>query len=277
MIEAFAMARRRGKPSTHANAVEARSRAFGLNIERLLRAYGRTLYDRHMRSSKRMRISFSKGITDAELERQLFDLFRRFGLAQMADAGRRATGQFEIEPSLLKDSAQDAARKVRLIIAETEASTRASLQRIISDVLGEDPRPTQSEVARRIARQWFGPPRKAIGSTAIEQERMFSFERARVIARNELAQAENIGIVGGLQAAGVEMVQWFARPDDSRSGPRRHYLMREHKHLPLDGLMTNDPVNWFTLPSGLRTPRPMWDGLPPEESIQCRCFLGAAI
>lgn len=263
---------RRG--SSHANAVEARSRAFALGIERLLRAYGRTLYDQQLRASRRLRLSFSKGLTRKQLEAELRDLFERFGLAQMADGGRRATGEFEIHPTLLRDIVRDKEIKVRLIIRETERATRESLRRILTDALGEEPRPTQGDVARRIARQWFGPARKSTAG-GVEQERLFSFERARTIARTELAQSENAGIVQGLVAAQVELVRWTAQTNDGKSGPREHWKMNDHPPIEVAAMTENDESGWFKLPSGIRTPYPQWSGLPAGETISCRCFTRA--
>lgn len=265
----FALARRSG---SHNAAVLSRSRALAAQIERLLRSYGRTIYDREIRALNRRYRDVSKGINRPELEADLFRLLQRFGLAQMSDAGMRAAGAFEIQPQLLREMLAAKEIKVRLIIDETEHATRESLRQILIEAEGEVPRPTQVEVARRIARQWFGPARKTTGDDPYAQERMFSHERAATIARTELAQAENDGIVHGLMAAEVERVEWAAQPDDGRSGKRKHFEMNEHPPIMLEAVVKMDESGWFTLPSGLRAPYPMWSGLPAGEIISCRCF-----
>ena len=269
----FEMAR----AGVHGRAVATRGRALALHIERLLREYGKTIYDREMRALRQRKTGFSKRLTRTQLEAELLDVLQRFGLAQMADAGERAAGAFEIQPRLFREVMDAKEIKVRLLVEETEAKTRESLRQIITEALEESPRPSQGDVARRIARQWFGPARKTIGENAEEQERLFSFRRAAAIARTELAGAENVGITMGLQAAGVDLVEWVAQPDDGKSGKRRHYEMNDHPPVKLEAIVAQDRTGWFELPSGIRTPHPQWAGLPAGETINCRCFTRASL
>lgn len=266
----------------HQRRVATRANGLAVRIERLLRAYGLQRFAEIRRRLSRPRFGIRKqNLTRADLEQELLDVLRRFGLAQMTDAGKR-TGQggFEIVPEIWNEVQDTRQTKVSLLIEETDQQIRDSLDRIVGDALNETPRPTAAEVGRRIARSWFGPstssiPRRGEASeaAAIEQERLFSFDRAATIARTELAQAENAGIVQGLVAAGFVTAGWNAQRDPERSGERAHYLMNDHAPIQVEAIVTMDESGWFELPSGILTPYPQWSGLPAGESVNCGCFL----
>lgn len=273
--------------------VATRATALAVQVERLLRTYGLQRYREEKRRLLRGRAAFAKQLTRADLERELLDVLRRFGLAQMTDAGKRTgRGDFEIVPELWNEVQSARQTKVVLLIEETDAKIRESLDAIVGDALNETPRPTSSEIGRRIARSWFGPTlktnpgrgtraedrmtadwrrRETGGLRPGEQEYLFSFDRAATIARTELASAENAGIVAGVQAAGFPRLRWNAAPDDGRSGRRRHYEMRGETVF-VEAIVENDESGWFILPSGIRTPYPQWPGLPASEMVNCRCF-----
>lgn len=278
--------------------VETRANGLAAQVERLLRAYGKQVLRQQERKLRRGQVKLVKSLTRKQLERQLFDVLMRYGLAQVKQAGRTAGhAGFEVTPQLLQQLAQDKQNKVKLLIGETEDKIRRSLKEIQRQALSETPRPSHTEIGRRIARSWFGrtlrenPGRgtraeerltadwrrgQTGGPRPGEQEYLFSFDRAATIARTELAQTENLGIVQGIIDAGFARVEWVARPNDGRSGDRRHYMMNNHAPIEVEAIIEDDRENWFTLPSGVRAPYPNWTGLPAGETVNCRCFAQGA-
>jgi hypothetical protein len=244
-------------------------------------------------------------ISRAQLERQLMALFRQFGLRQFNEAGKlgakQAGGTWAITPELAASYNDTIESKVKLLIRDTEAEVKRRIQRIVSDSLREDIRPSQAEVGRRIARSFMGPPTGTSAAAISRQEAwpgrgtpeerrvtadwarshlgerdreyIFDFQRAKTIARNEIANAENAGIAEGYAVAGVEWVEWLAYTNDGRSGKREHWKMNKHKPITVADMQGTDRSKWFRLPSGERTPRPKWHGLSAGESISCRCVL----
>ena len=231
-------------------------------------------------------------------EEEMYRLLVRYGMLAYDDGGKRASksagAKWSAPPGILAEMAATKGNKVVLLIKDTEDEVRRALDALMAQSATEYPRPSVKEVARRIARQWFGP--EAIGEIGRGTEReaqmtadwrrtteqiegggrehLFSFERAYTIARTETAQAENLGIKQGYTDAGVDKVKWLAYPDDGRSGKRMHWKM--NKHPPIDVVDMNnesDSSGWFTLPSGWKTPYPNWMGLPAGETVNCRCTI----
>ena len=75
-------------------------------------------------------------------ERNLFELFRRYGLAQMNSAGRRGArqvgGRWIFRPELAADWNDKLANKVVLLVDGTQKKIRDSLKRLVSDALLDD-------------------------------------------------------------------------------------------------------------------------------------------
>lgn len=299
IVKARSSAGRQRFREQSSRAVQTRSTAFATQIERLLREYGLQVYNSERRRLLRgkMPVKLKKRLTRKELETQLQDLMTRFGVAQMNDAGGRASaGSFSVTPQLLAEIAQEKQQKVKLLIDGTDSKIRQSLKDIFTQASREVPKPTQAEIGRRIARSWFGPttrenPGRATraenrmtadwrrvgdfgqpGTRPGEQEHLFSFTRAATIARTELAQIESNGIIKGLIAAGFTKVAWTARVNDGRSATRMHYKMNKHPPIPIEAIVNKVKAQWFQLPSGIFAPYPNWIGLPAGETVNCRCF-----
>jgi hypothetical protein len=126
---------------------------------------------------------------------------------------------------------------------------------------------------QRVTADWT---RREEGLADGDREYVFSFERAALIARNEVANVESLGIATGLAEAGVERVIWTSYPEDGRSGEREHWRMNEHPPITVEAMQGTDETKWFVLPSGIAAPYPRWTGLPAKEAINCRCFLAPA-
>jgi hypothetical protein len=233
------------------------------------------------------------------LELELYDLLRKYGLQEGQEAGSEAARSvgvrgWKIRPEIFEEWNRKLLNKVVLISKETEDSVRQSLKRIISDAMQERPGPSANELGRRIANAWFGPsdmgkPERGSAEEArvtadwrrtqeeIDaggREYLFSFARAQTIARTELGKIRNAASMEAYADSGVEMVAWSAYGNDGRSGERRHYEMNG-KMISLKDAMGDDESKWFMLPSGYRTPWPMWEGLPAGEVIGCRCGLSS--
>lgn len=295
--------------------VSARTPGYAEAIEAWLLKYARNASKRAVINVRSTNGPFAKRDPDEdreELEAELRRIMLRFGLRQVEDAGRRsansAGGRWVLRPEVKYQYVREIENKVRLVMRDTEAMVRASLQDIIAEAFTESPRPTASQVARRIARQWHGPPvaepvkrgsERAEDLTARwergtlithpggdfridegrvhykqgKREFLFSFERAAAIARTELGDADTAGAAEGFVVSGVESVSWIARPYDGKSGDRRHHLMNRHKPIAIADMQSTDPSRWFELPSGARAPRPLYPGLPVGERVNCRCAL----
>lgn len=244
-----------------------------------------------VRGLKRSAVAKAKVEDLSALELELHNLLHKYGLMEGQEAGRQIIRGWKIRPEILEEWNRALVNKVVLISRETEDKVRQSLKNIITDALNEQPAPSANEVGRRIARQWFGPGGRDVPSrgSAAEarvtadwrrtqedidaggREYLFSFARAQTIARTELAKVRNAAVIEAYVDAGVEMLVWNAYGNDGRSGERRHYEM-DGKMISLADAKGTDPNKWFKLPSGIRTPWPMWEGLPAGESVNCRCF-----
>ena len=243
------------------NRVDARTKAMASAMSSWLRRYA-------LFASRTLREVWQveKGkVTDKSLEDALFTLLWRYGLRQMQEAGEKAAGSvgasWVMPPQVKADYMRQTRTKAKLIIAETENQVRESVNRMVAESLTEDPRPSQREIARRLARTWHGD----------EREGVFSFERGELIARTELVQAENTGIAQGLSDSGVKRVKWLARTD-GKSDDRHHERMNG-KTIPLAAMNGADDSKWFKLPDGTRARYPGWPGLPIKHLANCRCTL----
>lgn len=231
-----------------------------------------------------------------EIERELYDLLSKYGLEEAREAGTDAANtaglrEWSIKPNLFRRINQELANKVVLIARDTEASVRDSLKRIIDDALEEKPTPTASEVGRRIARQWMGPPSDRVplrGSTEEQRvtadwrrsqesidaggrEYLFSYSRASTIAHTELGKIRTAAAAEAYTDAGVEEVEWLAYTD-GRSGKRQHWKMNG-KTITVEDMNSSDRSRWFRLPNGERARRPLDSSLSAFNTVRCRCIL----
>lgn len=210
---------------------------------------------------------YARKVVEAELARQvkkaddglrddLLELIRLYGLRQMDDAARMAGGNVRAEAvdSYLKT------KEIRIqgLMAETRDQIREDIRRVLRGSLSETPQPSAGEIARRIRGSYFGPV----------DARPFavSSERAALIARTELAQAENTGIVEGYRATGVEWLEWLAYTD-GESGDRHHERMNG-KRVKLGEMFTNTATG-----NELRYPGD--PEAPIKETANCRCSVRA--
>jgi hypothetical protein len=195
-------------------------------------------------------------------EAALLRLIERFGMRASAEAagevaGRSPSGLLEDalsrRPSVrffaeLRDSIR---RRARAIVVESVERAERSVSRILLEASREIVTPSTGDIARRIRAAFVSG-----GSYA------FSPERAAVIARTQITEAENTGQVAGYEILGVETILWLAY-DDGRSGDRHHERMLRHAPVKLG--------EHFTLPDGARMRWPGDPLGPVRHKVNCRC------
>jgi hypothetical protein len=211
-------------------------------------------------------------------EDQLRALLLRFGLTHGADAANGAAGSRIIPGTLVRDViagkpvkivwferwVRETERRAARVSASTRERVRESVRTILADADAEDVRPTVAEIAHRIRTQIHAvEPAK---DPAKDRVYVFSAPHAELIARTELAQAENTGRMAGYEATGVEEIEWLAYVD-GRSGDRHHERMN-HVRAALGST--------FVLPSGARLRYPGDPVGPIAETANCRCTVRPA-
>lgn len=253
---------------------EARAKPLASSLEEWLQRYARAeLRDvnRKLKSGGYAALtrSVKKRLTRSEIDRldeQLRALLMRYGLAQAEESGKAtARGlrqRWSIQPSLLEDIARDKENHVKLVLSDTVELIRESIKAQVSMAMAESPRPSVTELGRRIREVWTG------------DKGLFSPIRAKTIARNEVAQSRALGQATAFTDIGIEVVGWLPFPNDGKSGKRRHWKMKGEL-ITVKAMNGLDPSKWFELPSGERCPYPKWMGLAAGETVNCRCNLVA--
>lgn len=270
-------------------SVDARAKAMAMQLARALQQLARVEARRASRkleqSSPRVLLTQVQKDDDDDdddvrrIEQRLLDVLNTYGLQQWTDAGQgaaaRARGAWILEPAAIRDFMRTKEVRLQDILESTRDEVRNSVRDILEAALREQPTPSPGAIARRIKNTFHG--KTGIGgelhavmgeATAAryttEEGTLYAFssERAALIARTELAQAENTGIVQGYTVAGVRHMEWLAYRDGN-SGARRHDLM--HGQIALIGGSFVNP----TTGAHLRYP-----GDPDadiSETANCRC------
>jgi len=267
--------------------LDVRSRAMQAALGHALNRFAKLEYrkairDPHAYAGLSRRVAKRRD-NDDEIRREFQRLLVMFGLREAADASGRVGGPL-INETLIAQATENKAVKIQWMwnvrngavkrtqdfLAGTREAARASVKRIILDSLdekddsGEKVQPGAGEIARRIYTSFQGPDsERDPQSHAKEGDRdfVFSFARAGVIARTELAQAQNAGTFAGYEATGAEGLEWVSY-SDGRSGSRRHDKMNGVR-IRLGEM--------FTLPSGVKMRHPAEFTGPIGETINCRC------
>lgn len=262
--------------------ISAGSKPFAKALAQWLLRFGRLEAAKAAKSPAAYVRGVRKQKDDApKLASDLESLLLRFGLRQAIDASTKAAGGVVVPAGIYRDAL--AGKKVKIkwfwelregviqrvhdITEETKERARASVKVIIAQSLTEETKPSVGEVARRIRTAFTGPGdverEGRVHTRDAEHAYVFSPERAAIIARTELAQAENTGIFEGYKATGVQQIEWIARTD-GRSGDRHHEL-QNGKTVKIGEL--------FTMPSGVRMRYPADPRGPISENANCRCTI----
>jgi len=216
---------------------------------------------------------------NAELERQLREIILTHDLRRLENAARNV-GADHIPNERLQSFLASKEIKVQQITSGTRWAVQDGIRRILAEASAERPRPTDATIARRIKNQFFGAgsTRRSdaftwdagdvlpteVRSTDDGVLYAFSSERAALIARTELVQSENTGIMAGYDATGVQIVMWLAHRD-GRSGDRHHERMHR-KFIILGNL-----GEVFILPDGTEMRYPGDPNGPIKHLANCRC------
>jgi predicted phage terminase large subunit-like protein len=295
----FCVAPRRHLGQTR-RKVEARAETFATQLGRWLQKYARRAAKREadhiLRNGLRAppgAVDLQKSVTSwPDLDEELLRLFRLFGLRQFNAGARGAQAvvgrdtRTIIPAEYIDEYLLEHTVKLKQIALESEKAVRKSVQLVIVDALREERTPSPGDIARRIKNQFHGAPARLGppgGEVILEEtgvgapkvlptERYstdrgtlyaFSSERAALIARTELVQAENAGQFSGYAASGVETKMWLAYTD-GRSGPRNHDEMNRVE-VPIG--------DYFELPDGTRMRFPGDPRAPIYHLANCRCSI----
>ena len=237
-------------------------------VHRWLRRYGEVA----LRAEMRRRGFVAKaGPSEATLMAELRALLLRYGLRSARSAAQRAGETVGVDvvipESFVRDVlagrevplrwierlVRDTEQRVEDIAEETRALIRQTVSAVIRDANAETPKPSSSEVARRIRTTTLATDER--GAYAL------SSERAIVVAQTELTIAENTGAFEAYREAGVTEIEWLARTD-GRSGSRHHERMHGRR------VKVGEK---FTLPDGARMRFPGDPLGPVRHVVNCRC------
>lgn len=234
--------------------VETRSRA----MERLVKAWLLRYAKRVLSEEMPRRSKIKKADTDDPALKELRELLRKFGLRHLRGASKSVAG---VDPGtrgkLIDEFLESKAIRVKGIAAELRSGVVSGIRETIREALGETPIPSAGEIARRLRAKYSGK-----GDVPFE----ISSERAALISRTELAQAENTGILAGYAETGVTHIEWLSY-SDGRSGDRHHERMNG-KTVRLG--------EKFTTPLGNKLRYPGDPRGPIKETANCRCTVAPA-
>lgn len=200
-----------------------------------------------------------KSLTDDDFA-SFRDVIRLYGTRRMNSTGRTVARGLETEWEIRPEEVEDFFNEKTVHLQNFMETARLEFESITQDVVTEsltaEPRGTVAQAAREI----FDRITTSGGP--------FSPERAMVVARTEIAQAENFGIYRGMNLAGVKRIRWLSIADNRRRDSH--------------GEMHNKTVKVgtrFVLPSGVQMYYPCdHNAMGPQravaaEIIQCRCVV----
>tara|TARA_R100000808_G_scaffold14529_1_gene34241 strand:- start:12258 stop:13046 length:789 start_codon:yes stop_codon:yes gene_type:complete len=248
---------------------EARAKAYEKALMKWLNSY--------RRYRQRVAIEAAKGqfkkqqTKDEFFEEQLAAIMRIYGAREAAESANMAAGNVIVPGQAVAEATEAKGTRIKWfwreyedgiirrahdILVDTQLKVNQQVNAVVLEALKEIPRPSAGELARRIATQAF------------EDEYVFSPKRAAVIARTELAQAQNSGTYEGYKATGVKMIEWLAF-NDGKSGARKHNNMDSQK------VKVGEKFYNKATKESLRFPGD--PTAPISETINCRCTVAPVI
>lgn len=156
-----------------------------------------------------------KKIDETIVDDELLRILAMFGVRQTDRAGKTiadALGEdWVIPPGLISEIIADKAIKVKNIRSDIITTVRETIRAVMLDAEQAVPTPSIAQISRAI-------------KTEIDDLHAVSFERAALIARTESLQNEASGIDAGMEAAGVEEIEWISSRNPNH-GDRAHQRM----------------------------------------------------
>jgi hypothetical protein len=225
--------------------VAARAKPLAKKIDALLEKILRRELGRILRNE------FSKSDEEDEIAR----LIRTFGVRRAETTAHETVaslkGTWVRRPEVYRDFYKNKEIKIKEYLANSKSKlpgiVRRELLRAERRRKPEDPRLTPTVLTRNLFDK-------------LRDKGDFSPARAELIARTEIAQAENFGIMEGLKLSNVDRIQWITITDDRA----------REDHIEMDGVIIN-VGEMFELPDGSRLRFPGDPSGPIEQIANCRC------
>ncbi len=239
--------------------IDARSIPFARGVERALRRY---LARRLPKMLAHARGHFAKVDPDTqELENELARLIEQYGVRGMVSAANEAAGERFSPGSLIADYLASKHIAITGMAEETRKQLEAILQDVLREAHDEYPTPSPGTIAHRI-------------EGVLADSNAVSYERAVLIARTELVQAENTGIFAGYQQSGVQFIEWLAYQGPYPSGAKRGKEDRHHDHM--HGLIVAIGDRFYNPATGNYLRYPGDPDCDIQDTANCRCNLAPA-
>ena len=246
-----------------AQTVETRANAMAKPLEAWLRRLSRVVADAEIKAVEASG-QFAKQLFDIDpldrerLENQLRQILFRFGQRQLEQSIVTGAATVGAQVSIAQELVNEflATKEIRLtgIVDSSIEMARESTRSIIQEALAEEVRPSTTEIGRRLRN------RLNCGTTVDGASFAFSPERAQLIARTEMVQASNTGIVQGYQLSGVRRMKWLSYQDD-RSGRGHDKMLGQIREI-------GRP---FVAPDGTELMYPGDPNAPIRHTANCRC------
>ena len=214
-----------------ARKAEARSKALAFKVKDIFNRLYRGLVDEEIR---RLKSVIRKADDRERAIEQLATALALSGVREIRDAGNRGGARLSLDTqfydSYLKEKRVEAAGMITRTVREFRVKFRESL----AGWLREDPSITHADLARRIRFSYFAEgyevlapgqkPSRGVLEPLEEGPPITrdALSRASLIARTELAMAQNKGAFEGLKASGATHLKWVSQ---QRDGGRGHQDM----------------------------------------------------
>jgi hypothetical protein len=189
-------------------ANEKAARGMTESVHRWLRRYAKQQTEEILSELKTGQIKLRKA---DDQDAELMEILTKFGLREMRRAGKQVTSSWQVPPELVREVIRAKKVNVKNIQRGAVRAVRKAIRDAMLRAESEVPQPSTAVLSRRI--------RKAVAGL-----HAFSRERAALVARTEAKQNRATGIIAGMDAAGVEEIEWLSSKNP-RHGDRRHDLM----------------------------------------------------
>jgi hypothetical protein len=253
---------------------ESRSKALAWKVKKIFDRYLRSLVDEDIQRTTGV-VKKSEADKQRFIE-QLAQAIAISGIREVEDAGKRADPEFKVGSDFYRQFYEQKRESATAMLKETDREFREKMRQFLSQWLTEDPGITHAELARRIRFSFYAdgadvlaPGQKPTRGILEPLERgpritRDVFGRASLVARTEMAMAQNTGSIESIKASGLEYKMWISQKSNGGRG-----------HQEMNGEVV--PVGEdFELPDGTRMAYPGDPSGPIKHLANCRCSVVAA-